>query len=304
MDFYSALIRDPRFAREVGNVVLETGDAAYQDTADRYVNGEAVPYTELRRIWTDNEGFSPAVAYTGSINVYDTIRSVNRTLPPDERIKVWLGDPPTDWSKIKTKADIAPLESQRDSYPAELIAREILAKNKKALVIYGADHLRLGIYTNKDNLLALVNKARPGAFFIVSPYVGYTTAACAASFEKHIDNWPVPALVTPVRGSSLEEDILRPGCGVIDRPNGMTEEQYAMLMRDYTGLMSDALLYLGPRSQQVCSPGSPDLYLDLNFRAEMERRNQLRFGKPITGFTGQENLATPRTFWPTGRCPF
>jgi hypothetical protein len=297
-------LRDTRFAHEVGNVVLETGDAADQDTVDRYVNGEAVPYGELRKVWADTEGFSPAVAYTGAINVYDTVRSINRMLPPEGRIKVWLGDPPTDWSKIKTKADLAPLESQRDSYPAALIAREILAKNKKALVIYGADHLRLGIYTNKDNLLALVNRANPGAFFIVSPYVGYTTAGCAAPFEKHIDHWPVPALVAPVRGSSLEDDILRPGCGVIARPIGMTEEQYAMLMRDYTGLMSDALLYLGPRDAQMCSPGVPDIYLDLDFRAELERRNQLRFGKPITGFTAQENPVTPQHFWPTGRCAF
>ena len=39
-DFYSAVLRDPRFAREVGNVVLETGDAAHQNVVDRYVNGE------------------------------------------------------------------------------------------------------------------------------------------------------------------------------------------------------------------------------------------------------------------------
>ena len=31
-DFYSALIRDPRFAAEVGNLVLEIGDASRQDS--------------------------------------------------------------------------------------------------------------------------------------------------------------------------------------------------------------------------------------------------------------------------------
>jgi len=30
-DFYAALVRDPRFAAEVGNVVVEFGDAAQQD---------------------------------------------------------------------------------------------------------------------------------------------------------------------------------------------------------------------------------------------------------------------------------
>jgi hypothetical protein len=51
----------------------------------------------------------------------------------------------------------------------------------------------------------------------------------------------------------------------------MTPEEYGRLMRDYVGLNSDALLYLGPRSQQVCSPVMPDIYFDLDFRSELER---------------------------------
>ena len=38
-DFYAALIRDKRFATEVGNVVVEFGDAAQQGTVDRYLSG-------------------------------------------------------------------------------------------------------------------------------------------------------------------------------------------------------------------------------------------------------------------------
>src|SRR5690348_15600261 len=51
IDFYTALIRDPRFARDVGNVVVEFGGAAHQDIIDRYVAGEDVPYLELRKVW-------------------------------------------------------------------------------------------------------------------------------------------------------------------------------------------------------------------------------------------------------------
>jgi hypothetical protein len=39
-DFYAALVRSPRFAAEVGNVVVEFGDAAQQGTLDRYLSGE------------------------------------------------------------------------------------------------------------------------------------------------------------------------------------------------------------------------------------------------------------------------
>src|ERR1044072_8632721 len=53
LDFYAALVRDPRFAREVGNLVVETGSANNQAIIDAFVTGEAVPYTELRKVWTD-----------------------------------------------------------------------------------------------------------------------------------------------------------------------------------------------------------------------------------------------------------
>src|SRR5580693_9458721 len=52
-DFYAALIRDPRFAQEVGNVILETGEASSQPVIDRYVNGENVPYEDLRKVWSN-----------------------------------------------------------------------------------------------------------------------------------------------------------------------------------------------------------------------------------------------------------
>src|SRR5262245_53701975 len=45
-DFYAALIRDPRFARDVGNIVLETGSASQQAVVDNYVNGDTVAYAE------------------------------------------------------------------------------------------------------------------------------------------------------------------------------------------------------------------------------------------------------------------
>lgn len=91
LDFYAALLRDPRFAAEVGNIVLEVGDAAQQAVIDRYVGGEDVPYTELRKVWSDTVGWSPTVIFAGSINLYATIRAVNQALPPEKRIKVWLG---------------------------------------------------------------------------------------------------------------------------------------------------------------------------------------------------------------------
>jgi hypothetical protein len=293
LDFYVTLLRDPRFATQVGNIVVEVGDASQQAVIDRYVNGETVPYAELRKVWADTVGWFPTVTYAGSINIYATIRDVNAKLPPEQRIKVWLGEPPIDWATIRTKADWEPLSRQRDTYPAELIEREILAKNSKSLVIYGAGHF--GIYAD-PNIRSLLDAGHPGALFVVAPYVGYAQKDCAARFERHIQNWAVPSLAGPIKGSALEADIWRPGCNPITRPPKITDELYETAGRNNVGLTADALLYLGPRASLVFGPRALDIILDLDYRAEMNRRMILRTGEPL----GPPNTArnVPAPFFP------
>jgi hypothetical protein len=46
-----SLIRDPRFAETVNDIVVESGNALYQDVVDRFVRGEAVSEMSLRRVW-------------------------------------------------------------------------------------------------------------------------------------------------------------------------------------------------------------------------------------------------------------
>lgn len=291
LDFYVALLRDPRFAKDVGNIVLEVGDAAQQGMIDRYVNGETVPYTELRKVWADTVGWFPTVTYMGSINLYATIRDVNAKLPPEHRIKVWLGEPPIDWSKIKTKADWDPLVVQRDAYPTQLIENEILTKNKKTLVIYGAGHF--GQYPDPPNLRALLDKSHPGALFVVTPYVGYAQKDCAARFERHIKGWPTPSLVTPIRGSTLEKDVWQKGCNAFAKPKELADEAFNNSGPNNLGLNSDALLYLGPRKELVYGPRDPNILLDTDYRAEMNRRMILRTGEPMGPPNTARNVPQP-----------
>jgi hypothetical protein len=139
-DFFVTVIRDSRFAKEVGNVVVEFGTATHQDILDRYVNGGNVSYAELRSVWSDVVGWTPTVTGLGYVNFFVQVRTTNLSLPPEQRVRVWLGEPVIDWSKVKTRDDIIPAMSQRDSYPAAVIKREIVAQGKKALVIYGNAH--------------------------------------------------------------------------------------------------------------------------------------------------------------------
>ena len=298
-DFYAALIRDPRFARDVGNIVLETGSASQQAVVDRYVNGDTVPYAELRRVWSDPVGWTPTVTYIGSINVYAALRAVNLTLPPDKRIKVSLGDPPIDWSQIRTKADWEPLLKERDKHPADLIAREILSKGKKALVIYGGLHMGMFGAGKYFNLRAQIEAKQPGAWFVVVPYVGFEEKRCTARFERDTRAWREPALAQ-VAGA-VKKRLLPLGCSIVELPPKATPEQrksWEAYNANFSGLTADAVLYLGPRASLTRSPTRSDLYLDQDFRSEIDRRNRIMTGESLTEYTEKENVAVSRPFFP------
>jgi hypothetical protein len=59
------------------------------------------------------------------------------------------------------------------------------------------------------------------------------------------------------------------------------------------GLNSDALLYLGPRKGLVSGPRDLDIILDLEYRAEMDRRMILRTGKPMGPPNTANNVPQP-----------
>jgi hypothetical protein len=325
-DFYAALVRDPRFAKEVGNVVVEFGGAAAQPIIDRYVNGEPVPYSELRKVWTQVVGWIPTVTGLGYMNFYAQVRATNLTLPPEQRIHVWLGEPEIDWTKIKTQADVVTILDTRESHAADVIKREILSQKKKALVIYGGGHfqrmerptppLPTGANAPAGNtpprtmapvgsLISLVEREYPNSFFLVSPYSGYEEKACSDTMEKTFQNWPVPALATPLRDGALANRLMQNDChflplGALSRmtitlPPSATAEQQAQArdrMRQLTerterllsGVDSDALLYLGSAASLTRTPTDPDVYLDEDYRAEINRQMQLRparQGRPL-----------------------
>ena len=187
---------------------------------------------------------------------------------------------------------------QRDTHPAALIV-QILAKRQKALVIYGNGHLN----DAPDSLRSIVENKYPGAFFVVTPYSGYHEAACTAKFEKAL-GWEVPHLAAPVKGTALEGRIRQPGCHATD-PAGITArtatEKNRLLdefLESNFALNGNALLYLGPKESLRRSPSSPDLYLDRDYRREMDRRYRLMTKTPLDINTVERNPATNQPYEP------
>jgi len=141
--FRVALIRDPRLAGVVHDVVVEFGTARYQDVIDRFIRGEDVPPASLRHVWED----TTQIEFDWDLPIYEeffrAIRAVNVTRPAAQRLRVVLGDPPMDWENIHSSNEYLARMStlNRDEHAVEVIRREVLAKNRRALVIYGGQHL-------------------------------------------------------------------------------------------------------------------------------------------------------------------
>lgn len=305
-DFFVSLVSDPRFAKQVQNVVVEFGNASQQQTIDRYVDGEEVSYTELRNVWADTSyvGWLPTVTALGYQNFFAAVRAVNLTLPANKRIRVWLGGQPVDWSKVRTKEDLSQfLLGEPDRFTADLIGEKILKKGSNALVIYGTFH-----FYDKGQLGDLIRERHPGVMLVITPYVGFDDKSCSDVFERSLLKGPSPATVA-VRGTDMEQRLETSGCHFVNVSNfaGLTESQKAQRRSEMEGqpqaILGQYLLYLGPAKSLTLSPLSPDLYLDPQFRKENDRRAVLFGSKPDPWPTVMDNLMAPQHLHDYGNHP-
>ena len=140
--FRLALIRDPRFAARVNDIVIESGSARYQDYVDRFVRSEEVADVFLRAARENTVTPTPAWDRPIYDELFRAVRDVNRSQPPDRQLRILLGDPPIDWNEVRTADDYRSWLMRRDSHPAEVIQREVLAKGRRALVVYGDGHFQ------------------------------------------------------------------------------------------------------------------------------------------------------------------
>jgi hypothetical protein len=285
--FYIALVSDPRFAATVQDIVVEFGAGGHQAIIDRYLNGESVPYDQLRLTWTDTVGAVPTENRIEFIHFFAAVRAVNMHLSAGGRIRVWLGQPPIEWSTIHSRAEERPLSVGRDRYPADLIEREIMAKGRKALLIWGQAHFADGgVFL--PTLGPTLRAAHPGSLYYVTPYFGFNEAGCDAAFEGRAAHWPTPAVIAPLKGSATLKAMRKPGCtvdpGLAQDTKAMKPEQLAALRANddhLAGVDADALLYLGKEANMTVSPVDPTFYLDDAYFQEMSRRNEIMIGKPL-----------------------
>jgi hypothetical protein len=242
--FRLALIRDPRFAMAVNDIVVESGSSKYQDVMDRFVQGESVPDAMLRRAWQDTtapDAIWDVPMYEG---FFRAVREVNQSLPRERRMRVLLGDPPFDWEKA-TRDEW--LRVDRDGFAADLVRREVLAKQRHALLIYGNTHLL------RHGSTLLVPRLLSGCETCIFSIWTHTSGGDLPSLQEDIATWQAPAM-------ALTKDTVL-GAAPLEfyRPTGekgpRMDEQF------------DAILYLGPVSSITRRPGevAPSLWADADY---------------------------------------
>ena len=271
--FRLALVRDPRFASLVNDIVVEFGSASHQAVMDRFIRGEQVAQQELRLAWQDTT--QPHTLWDRVIyeEFFRAIRAVNSSLPRDRQLRVLLGDPPLDWSRIRSEADYNQLVSDnRNRHPVDLIEREVLAKKRRAVMIYGDMHFvrRHALYDydsspalDGNSIVTLLERRRPAAGVFT---IWTNTTADLEKIQSDVTSWPKPSL-TVLRDTTLgaaDFTFYNPTEVARYRFNGGKQDFEKPLARQQWRSLAmqeqfDAVLYLGSVSSITIAPLSPAL---------------------------------------------
>ena len=263
-----SLVKDKAFHARVDDIVMEFGNSLYQKSVDRYIAGEDVPFAQVEKAWRNMAGsVGPVSPVYGEF--YQAVRESNLKYPR-HKIRLVLGDPYADWSKIESAEDLGPFVAHRDEWYAQVVKDEVLAKGHRALVIMGAGHFR------RFHGPGLVEQAvRAGG---VDPYLvvfGTNVVGSYDNVDPRFNTWKTPAIVA-LAGNWVGNLPAMPvmTCGAA-AANSVTMATAA-----------DATLYVGGRDTltQVNVPASElqntEYGKEINRRLMMEMGHTMDFNEP------------------------
>lgn len=283
-DALQTMLADPRLPGVVNDIVVEFGNALYQDTIDAFVlDGKPVADADLRPIWR-NTTQSPGETWDAPVYevLFRRVRAVNWTLPPSKRIRVLLGDPPFDWSKVTSLSQIPP-SSVRDPHAASVVQQQVLAKGRRALLCYGGPHL---LHTNHPtpSIVSLIQQQTGDRTYTIVDLVPLQgdPGGLATKLAGHARGTVIPASGTWL--GSVNAGYALPG------KSGQTSPYCGVLL----GEILDAGLYLGQPAELTESWPNPAIYLDPTYWAELQRRSAIK---------GSGDLASYREEMPPGYPP-
>jgi hypothetical protein len=167
---------------------------------------------------------------------------------------------------VKTREDLLPFALAKDRTAATVIEKEVLARHRRALVIYGDSHLLGRGIAWPPSLINLVEHGT-----IPSPVLN--VAASRGSLLTVVPesrNWKTPVMVS-LRGTAVGNEPL-----AAFYPPPPTPEWARLKLVD----QFDALLYLGADQPATLSEITPQLCADREYMAMRLRRIAIDGGPP------------------------
>src|ERR1022692_1203000 len=267
-DALTLLLTDPRLPGGEDDIVVEFGNALYQPVIERFIAGQPVANADLRPVWR-NTTQSPAATWDEPVyeQFYRTVRAVNAALPAGRQIRVLLGDPPLDWSKITNFTQLRAIAGpQRDTHAASVVRSQVLDKGRRALICYGLDHL-----THGGSLAGLIERQTGERPYLIADFL--PLAGDPGGLAKRFSRYPRDTAV-PTAGTwlgSVDAGLFSPD--VQESPHGpQTNRRCGFRL----GSLIDAALYLGQPQDLTSSWWNPAIFLDPVYWKELQRRNALQ----------------------------
>jgi hypothetical protein len=201
---------------------------------------------------------------------FPLIRAINQTLPANQRVRVLGGDPPVDWTQIKSFQDVLNLP-HRDANIAAVMEQEVLSKHRRALMLFGTLHL----FHNVDHsAVSIYEKKYSHVTYVVSDLALFD--AKDQKHENRFGEWPVPSLAS-VGGTwtgALDLDYLFIPPTMIDKDCNIHHD-FPKELQQPIGNLVDAVLYLDSPDLLLKEPFPADIALDTEYRTELQRRQRL-----------------------------
>ena len=284
--FRLALIRDPRFAALVQDIVVEFGSARHQAVMDRFIRGDRVRQEEIRLAWQDTT--QPHAIWDRPIyeEFFTAVRTINAALPRERQLRVLLGDPPLDWNDVRSEADYNRLVStNRNRHPHSLIQQQVLSRRRRALIVYGDLHFvrRHALYNydaspglDVHSIVALLERGTPRTRVFT---IWTNTTADLESVQSDVRSWPRPAMArlrdtvlgaadfTFYNPTEVARYSLRNGNP--DFTNPIPRDEWRRLRMDD---QFDATLYLGHPSSITIAPIAATVCSDAAYMATRAKR--------------------------------
>src|SRR5437899_66110 len=305
-DFILLLLRNPSFPEKVNDIVVECGNSRYQSILDRYIAGESVPFDEVQKVWRNT---TESMCGTSGFyeQLFPLVRAINQQLEPRKRLRVLAADSPVDWSQLSRQniADAPEEFFDRDRSIASVMKKEVLSKNRKALMLFGVFHL---IHGPSDDSVAVASYERdyPNVTFVICDLT-FFRADLQGSSRNPFAAWPVPSL-TLAKGTwlgALDISHFFPPPIWFDKDCKVVNEFHNADLQTPMAKLVDAFLYLGPTELALKEQMPADIALDADYMKEMHRRDTL-IGDPEATTKTQKELdesivksdETPMIQWP------